>query len=181
MSFNIDRSLSWDGLYKIYSNESSFLVKIRETSLGSGLWIVDMVNEYGNTPGISIFSLLKSLSEVCKEYLDIVGGKKMMIKIDNTLQESQKTAKVFTRWLENDWDYKIENSDIKLAGLRNPYLNISTLSILAFRKDKIQNLIPETHSQDPIILSEIKFCFNCGAPNNSFAFCPNCGTKLKQN
>lgn len=180
MSYNIDKSLSWDGLYKIYSNDSSYLVKIRETSHGSRVWIVDTIKEYGDSSNVKIFKMMELVSQVCKEYIDSVNGKQIIIMVNGNLEESKQRSKVLTRWLEKDWEYKIENADIRLSSSRSN-VNSVNLMIVAYRKSKIEIKSDIIENENTVILSNIKFCFNCGTPNNNFIFCPSCGTKLKQN
>ena len=38
----------------------------------------------------------------------------------------------------------------------------------------------EQVEEETEVVSDIKFCFNCGIENKNYKFCPNCGQKLQQ-
>lgn len=184
MAYSIDKSLSWDGLYKFTSDSgASYMVKMRESSHKSGLWTIEFIRPSGNAPAIEIFRTMRVLSEICKEHMDKVGGNRVIMLISGDKDESLKKANVFTRYMGENWNSTIEIPEIKISGLRSPQIKTTNYIVIATRVsyNKIEN-IDQTQTNELLdIGSNIKFCFNCGTPNNNFAFCPNCGTKLKQN
>lgn len=184
MSYSIDRDLSWDGLYKIYTpSGTEYLIKMKESAPDSGLWTINLIRPSEKAPTIEIFRTLKLVSEVCQEYLNEVKANKLLLLIAGDIDESQKKAKVFTRWMEsdwNDWDFKIDRPEIRIDALRSANIKSTSFSIILKRKNNLYQSNTQKPTNNVVNHLDIKFCFNCGTPNNNFAFCPSCGTKLKQ-
>lgn len=179
MPFSIDKSLDWDGIYKFSSDSgASYIVKLRESAPGSGLWTIDFIKTGGEPPKTEIFKTMKVLSDLCKEYINKVGGDNLLMLISGDSEESLQKSKVFTRWMGEEWESNITDARLKISGIRNmlyptPYL----ISV----KRKPKSIVEDTPKPISIgITSEIKFCYNCGNANNDYLYCPNCGTKLKQ-
>ena len=183
MAYSIDRSLSWDGLYKFTSDSgATYMIKMRESSHKSGLWTIEFIRPSGNAPIIEIFRTMRVLSEICKEHMDKVGGNRVIMLISGDKDESLKKANVFTRYMGENWNSTIETPEIKISGLRSPQIKTTNYIIIASRNSYNKSeAVTQNQQSESLIISNIKFCFNCGTPNNNFAFCPNCGTKLKQN
>jgi hypothetical protein len=178
MKFNIDRSGSDEGIYTFTSeSETTYIVKIRETAPRSGLWSIDFVKLSGTPSTNEIFRTMKVLSDLCKEYVDSVGGSKVIMLISGNKEESYQKAKVFSRWMGENWNCEIAEPQIKIPGLRQPYISSTPYLIWATKNEKPIELKSNISIEE---MPDIKFCFNCGTPNNSYQFCPSCGTKLKQ-
>ena len=178
---NVDKSLSWDGLYQFYTDKGAkFLIKIVESAPNSGVWMVNFVKS--NTIEVEpreVFSLMKLIAEGCNEYANQKGINKAIFLMSGGREESLQKSKIFTRWMEDNWNFEIKESQIKIPGTRFEVLNSTPYTISLSRKEK-SNKTEITNSSNTIS-QEIKFCYNCGTPNNSYLFCPSCGTKLKQN
>lgn len=179
MSYIIDKGLEWDGIYK-YTTDSgiSYMVKIHETSHGSGFWTIDFIKLSkidGNVR--EVFAIMNTLFEASMEYVDIKNIQNVIIFIngENREQIDQKT-RVFVRWIRDYWDYQIApNPQIVIPGKRDGRINIPTNGIFMTRKKLITTI--ETTKLSKV---EVKFCYNCGTENNNFKFCPKCGTSLQQ-
>jgi len=180
MSYSIDRSLSWDGLYSFTSESgANYMVKMKESAPGSGLWTINFIKTSGEPPAIEVFRTIKVLSDLCKEYINSKGGTRALLLISGDEQESEQKAKVFSRWMGEEWDCLIHRPNIKVPGLRKSNIPSTPFAIMATRKPKTETIQPVKVTEIQST-SEIKFCFNCGTANNNYLYCPSCGTKLKQ-
>ena len=180
MAYSIDKSLSWDGLFRITTDSGAlYMIKIRESAPDSGLWTIELIrpSEKGTTS--EIFRTMRTISDICQEYINQKKGNEVILFITGKVDESLKKSKVFSRYMGDDWEYTIDIPQIKLSNLRNPNIITTNHFIKATRVRKMTE-VSSNNLVNTQITSEIKFCFNCGTPNNNFAFCPSCGTKLKQ-
>lgn len=180
MAYSIDKSLSWDGLFRITTDSGAlYMIKIRESAPDSGLWTIELTrpSEKGSTS--EIFKTMRTISEICQEYINQKQGNNVILFVTGDSDESLKKSNVFSRYMGEDWDYVIDRPQIKISNLRNPNIISTNYFIKATRVRKTITENPSI-SLNTQIISEIKFCFNCGTPNNNFVFCPSCGTKLKQ-
>ncbi len=162
----IDDNFKDVGLYKYYTDSNCcYILSINESSSGSGIWFINLYKEYGTTDKSEVFSTLKNISNLVLEYCGKVNIRKFIIIIDaNSNEERRKKTIAFTRYINNDWEYKIHsNPDFKISGKRT--LNtINTNCIFIQKKENDSN----------------KYCSNCGVKNENYKFCPNCGFKLKE-
>ena len=180
MPYSIDRSLSWDGLYSFTSESgASYMVKMKETSPRSGLWTINFIKNSGESTPTEIFKTIKILSDLCKEYINSQNGNRALLLISGDEKESEQKAKVFSRWMGEEWDCLIHRPNVKISGLRKSSIPTTPFAIMATRRPKIEE-VEKPKTIDSPVNFEIKFCYNCGSPNNNFVFCPSCGTKLKQ-
>ena len=180
MSYIVDKSLSWDGLYQFQSDSGcNYIIKIKKVSEDSSLWTIELIRKSGEPPVSEIFKTMKTIADICKEYMNIVKGNRVIMLISGNYEESLQKANVFTRYMKDEWNYNIDIPTIKLPGLRSPNVNTTNFMITATRKKDLIE-INKSEMNSTISNVDIKFCFNCGTPNNNFVFCPGCGTKLKQ-
>jgi hypothetical protein len=178
MNYSIDRSFSSDGLYTFSSDTSSYILKMRESAPRSGLWTIDFIKSSGEPSPKEVFRTMKIISDLCKEFIDSVNGNKVIMFIAGDPVTSAQKAKVFSRWMGENWKCEISEPQIKIPGLRNSAILPTPFSIIATRISNSKQ--EETVSTSIPANTDIKFCFNCGSPNNSYQFCPSCGTQLKQ-
>jgi hypothetical protein len=176
MSYIIDRSLAFDGLFRYSTdNGTDYIVKISETAPNSGFWTLDFKKLSGDPSALEVFKTLNTLFTVAMEYAaeKNINNAYLLIAGD-TIDEIQKKTVAFTRWIEYDWDYNIiKNPLITIDGMKSS-INIPT-NIIHIKRKIIKNQVTQQQSQ-----SLMKFCSNCGTENNNFQFCPNCGSNLKQ-
>ena len=179
MTYNIDKTLIDDGLIQ-YSTDSGckYIVKIFESSPGSGLWSIDFFKVFGEPTPIEVFKIMRTLTDVAMEYVYQKNITNVAIFIAGENDEIiQKKTVAFQRWLKEDWDFEvISNMEMKISGMKDSTFIVPTNTIMMKRK---QNVVQKQVSINGNI--EVKFCYNCGTENKGFQFCPNCGTNLKQN
>jgi hypothetical protein len=176
MSYNVDKTFAWDGIYQ-YSSDSGakYLVKISKTSKNSDMWTLNFMKLAGEPSKLEVFKIMRTLWEVSMEYVNEknINTAILLVSGADNLEIEQKTT-VFTRYLKDDWDFQIiNNPDFQVEGMKNGKFSIPTNAFFIQRKVNSPQIINKTI--DPV---SIKFCFNCGTKNDSFQFCPNCGTKF---
>jgi hypothetical protein len=177
MSYNLDKSLSWNGLYKYTTdNGAQYLAKISETAKNSGLWTLDFIKVSGDPSPIEVFKILNTLFLASMEFVNQrnINNAYLAISGENDIEIEKKT-KAFTRWIEEYWNYEIvDRPEFKISGKKETMV-IPTKVIFMKRKPFTPiNVVSESNN------SFMKFCPNCGNQNNDFQFCSNCGTNLKQ-
>jgi NADH pyrophosphatase NudC (nudix superfamily) len=162
----IDKSLEYGGVFKYYTDSNcSYILDIHETSNGSGVWFIDLYKEYGTPDKKEVFSILKTLADLCTDYARNYNIKKIIAIIDgNDEEEKRKKTIAFTRYIKDEWEYEISNNpEFKLSG-KKVYSKIDKNLILITKKE-------HNHFEN---------CSNCGVKNENYKFCPNCGFKLKE-
>jgi hypothetical protein len=177
MNYNVDKSLSWNGLYQ-YSSESGtqYLVKISESAPGSDFWTMDFVKLSGEPTPSEVFKIMSTLFEVSMEYVIQKNITKAFLIINGKdKEEIEKKTNIFVRWLRDHWDYQIVNNP-EFTTPKGNQVVLQTNGIYITKK-----LVTNTESNNNLTDVTIKFCYNCGTENKGFQFCPNCGTNLKQN
>jgi hypothetical protein len=179
MHYNIDRSLSSEGIYIFNYGNASYILKMKESAPGSGFWTIDFIKSSGDTKSSEVFKIMNIVANLCKEYADKTYINNVIMFISGEPEESSRKAKVFSRWIGDNWNCEIKTMlSIRIPGARKASIIPSHCAIIATRisNSKQEETIPTSIPTN----TDIKFCFNCGTPNNSYQFCPNCGTKLKQ-
>jgi len=176
-TFQIDRSLSSDGVYQYTTdNGVRYIVKISETAPGSGLATMDFILLAGSPSAIEIFRTMGTLYELAFEHVESKNYKNILVYITGSNREEidQKT-RIFTRWVNPEfWDHQIvPNPQIIIPGKRNGTYMLPTNAIVMTRKNTTVSVPAPAPSVD------IKFCYNCGEENNNYKFCPKCGTNLQ--
>jgi len=181
-TFQIDRTLACDGLYK-YSTDNGveYNVKIHESAPGSGLATIYFTLLSGKPSAIEVFRTMNTLYELSFEYVESKGFKNILVHIDGKdREEIDKKTRIFTsgltKWVgPNVFDYQIiSNPKITVPGRRNGAYTFETNAIYMTRKS---TPAPTTIEAPPNV--DIKFCYNCGTENNNYKFCPKCGTNLQ--
>lgn len=161
----IDKTLG-GGLFKYYTDSNCcYIIDIHAGSIDSDLWFIDLFKEYGTPDKREVFSILKTLADLSIEYANNNGIKKVLAVIDaNDDKEREKKTKVFTRYINDDWEFKVlSNPDFKISGKRNHGL-INTSCIFMTKKE----------------IDNSKYCPKCGVKDNNYKFCPECGFKIKE-
>lgn len=179
MTFQIDRSLSADGVYQFSTdNNIKYLIKISESSPGSGLATMDFVLLSGEPTAIEIFRTMGTLYELTSEYVDLKGINNILVYINgsNRNEIDQKT-RIFTRWINQEfWSHTVvSNPQVTIPNKRDGTYILPTNAIIMTRKAVV--IVKKEVVQPPSV--DIKFCFNCGTENNNFKFCPKCGKNLQ--
>lgn len=162
----IDRSFEDVGLFKYYTDSNCcYILDIKESSKGSGLWFINLFKEYGTPDKSEVFSTLKNIANLVLDYCSRVNIEKFLIIIDaDNDDERRKKTIAFSRYINSDWEYQIQsNPEFKISGKRG--LNIINTNCI-FIKKKIND--------------SDKYCSNCGNRNENYKFCPNCGFKIKE-
>ncbi len=177
-TFQIDRSLSSDGVYQ-YSTDNGvkYIVKISESAPGSGLATIDFTLLSGSPMPLEVFRTMGTLYELAFEHVEDKGFKNIVVYIngDNREEIDQKT-RIFTRWINSEyWDHQVvPNPQIVIPGKRNGTIILQTNGIVMTRK----STPVQTTTEAPLSVN-IKFCYTCGTENKNYKFCPICGTNLQ--
>lgn len=178
MSYLVDKSLAWNGIFQ-YSSESgtNYLVKISESAPNSNFWTMDFKKLSGEPSSTEVFRIMNTLFEVAMEYVDEKKIDSALLLITgSSKEEMEQKTKIFVRWLKDNWDLQIlEKPEFTIKGYKRSYV-LPNNGIFIKRKTVINNT-----PTSPVPKFTIKFCYNCGTENDGFQFCPNCGTNLKQN
>lgn len=88
----------------------------------------------------------------------------------NDREDVDKKTDIFLEILGDTWEVKIDKDPETFIQGGPSYTNVNTNSLIINKKEVTEQNI----------ISNIKFCFNCGLENNNYKFCPSCGTNLKQ-
>ncbi len=175
MSYSVDKSSLDENVFTITTESGvKYLVILQETAEDSGLWILHFLKELGKEAVSSeVFKTMKALEENLIQILEERGITSIMVYISGKdRNEIDQKTKVFTRWIEEPWEYQIDvDPIIRIQGIRK---EIETMTNFIYLKKKI--IQPTLQS----VISENKFCTNCGTENKGFKFCPNCGQNLQQ-
>ena len=179
MAFELDKSLSWNGIYR-YSTENGtqYLAKISETAKNSGLWTLDFIKLSGDPSPIEVFKILNTLFLACMEYVNQNNVNKAYLAVTGeTNEEISKKTTAFTRWIKDYWDYQIiDNPEFRILGRKESIIIPTKVIFMTRKTTSISNTTSTSETNNTLM----KFCPNCGTQNNNFQFCPNCGTNLKQ-
>lgn len=177
VNFEIDRSLSSDGVYQYSTDDGvGYLVKISESAPGSGLATIDFVLISGSPSPMEVFRTMNTLYELSFEHVESKGFKNILVYINGSNREEiDKKTRIFTRWINPEfWDYQIlPDPQIIIPGKKNGAFTLQTNAIAIVRKNVV---IP---TPTPVSSVDVKFCYNCGTENNNYKFCPKCGTNLQ--
>jgi hypothetical protein len=158
----IDRSLEDVGLFRYYTDSNCCY--ILEMKKNSDICFINLFKEYGKPNSDEVFSIFKTLSDLCNEYSDKHNIEKGLAIIDaSSDEERRKKTIAFTRYIKDSWEYKIlVNPDFRITG-RKISNTINTNCILITKKSENKD-----------------YCLNCGSKNENYKFCPNCGFKIKE-
>lgn len=176
MAYKINRELEWNQFQITSDSGVSYRIGLSETLHDSKIWLLDLVlisgkpniSEIYKTMGV-VYSVLTEKNGILEnrnitEIVSIIQG--------NDRDEIDKKTKVFTRWIKKPWTFDVRvNPVVEIQGkAKKIYLNTNVIHM-----KKTEQVEEETE-----VVSDIKFCFNCGIENKNYKFCPNCGQKLQQ-
>ena len=176
MAYTIDKTLLWANVI-IFTSDSGtkYSVKLSELASGSGMWTLDF-NLTSGTPNRSeVFSTMSTLYEVLTEpngLLEKNNATSVVVYIaGSSREEIDLKTKIFTRWIKNPWEYKIDHKpEITILGKREA-IYPDTNFIHMTKTGKLEEVS---------ITNNTKYCFNCGTENKDYKFCPSCGQNLQQ-
>lgn len=186
--FRVDNTFLWDNCFYIESElGTKYCVRLNETAPGTNIWIINFILISGTPKGREVFKTLSILWENLKKFFIDKDITSAFGYIDGkTREERDQKTKIFTRWVDYPFEVIVDASpEIRIQGSSRSHtidtnmFHISRIPKSGTDKEELK-LKEEIQKIDTPTNTEIKFCFNCGNPNNSFVFCPNCGTKLKQ-
>jgi hypothetical protein len=170
MPYTVDKTFLEHNVFRITTDSGvNYIILLHETSEDSGLWTLSFLVEPEKKPLPSeVFRTMKILEENLMEILEQKKIESLLVYITgkNRDEIDQKT-KIFTRWIEDPWEYTIEKDPIiKIQGRRE---EIQVMTNFIHIKKKINTENPK-----------VKYCTNCGTENKNYKFCPNCGNNLEQ-
>lgn len=174
MAYTIDKTLSWANVINFTSDSGTkYSIRLSETTIGSGMWTLEFNLVSGEPSNSEVFSTMSKLYEILTEkdgLLEKNNANNIIIYIaGRDREEVNKKTSVFTRWIRSPWEYKIDyQPEVIIQGRRDPIYPDTNF----IHMTKNQNLV-ET-------VTVTKFCFNCGAENKDYKFCPSCGQNLQQ-
>ena len=183
MLFKVDDTLSWDNCFYIITDEGNiYCVKLDETALGTGIWVLNFILVDGSPNNKEVFKTLQTFWINLKKMLIEKNINTVIAYIDGaTRKERDQKTKVFTRWIDDPFECFVDESpEVRVQGKKTPiYPDTNFLKIVRKSFSSPEVKIEEAK---PIITQQIdiKFCYNCGTENKGFKFCPNCGTNLQQ-
>lgn len=187
----IDRSISWDNtIFFDSENGTKYSVQLIETAPGSNMWTFNFNLVKGLPDQKEVFKTMNVLYDVLLEPGGLIeknNVREIIVTIaGNSREEIDQKTKIFTRWIRSPWEFRIDsNPEIIIQGKRESiYLNTNLIHIKKSEVEVVKEVIkikPVIEIVvEPLVESNIKFCFNCGLENNNYKFCPDCGTNLKQ-
>jgi hypothetical protein len=176
MAYKINRELEWNQIQITSDSGVSYRIGLNETVYDSKVWIMDLILLSGKPSTSEIYKTMGVIYDVLTEKNGLLERSNITEVVSiiqgNNRDEIDKKTKVFTRWIKKPWKFDVKvNPIIEIQGKsKKIYLNTNVIHMK--KNEQVEEKIE--------LISDVKFCFNCGIENKNYKFCPNCGQNLQQ-